>query len=162
MGFFASLLGGSALQTLVNALAAPLESIFHDYIQGKISKEQLAEQIKAALLQAFAQVEAQYLDSITKTYGSFVQAMATNPVITAGWKFVIYSQTLVLLWHQVGIPAFVMIVHWLFDPRFVYPSSGTTVDWAYALLTVGLGAPAIASRIGPSAGWAASFKGLVK
>lgn len=161
-GFFASLLGGSALQTFVNAFAAPVVDIVKAYLDKTITEAQLAEKLKEAVLAAFAEVEKRHLDSITKTYTAFVQAMTTNPVITAGWKFVIYSQTLVLLWHQVGIPAFVMLVHWFFDPKFIYPSSGTTVEWAYALLTVGLGAPAIASRIGPAAGWAASFKGLIK
>ena len=63
---------------------------------------------------------------------------------------VLYSQLFVLVWHQFCIPAIVAL-------KFVkdYPTSGATVNWAYALVALCLGAPAIASRIGPAAGWAA-------
>lgn len=158
MGFLATLFGGGALQALVGALAGPLENIFHDYIQGKISKEQLQEQIQAAMLQAFAQVETQYLDSITKTYTAFIQAAATNPVMARAWSVVLYSQLFVLIWHQFAIPA--LVTSGLVT---TYAQSGTTVSWAYALVALCLGAPAIASRVGPTANWAASgLKGMLK
>lgn len=162
-GFFASLLTGGALQTLVNTLLPAVVSLVNDYTQNKITKEQLAEKLQEAILSAFSQVEKQYLDSITKTYTAFIQAMMTNPEMVRAWKFVLYSQTIVLVWHQAGIPLFVQLVRWTYDPRFIYPSSGTTVEWAYALIALCLGAPAISSRIGPAASWASdAFNRLIK
>ncbi len=157
MGLLASLFTGPVLTSLINGLMGPLESIFHDYIQGKISKEQLQEKLQEAILAAFAQVETQFFDSLTKTYTSFIQAATTNPIMTRAWSVVLYSQLFVLVWHQFVIPAIVAL-----GILKNYPSSGTTVEWSYALIALCLGAPAIASRIGPAAGWAASIKGLVK
>jgi hypothetical protein len=155
--FFASLLGSAGLKALVDAFAGPVEAIFHDYVQGKISKDQLQEKLQEAILAAFSQVEAAYLDSITKTYTAFIQAAAQNPVMVKAWSVVLYSQLFVLFWHQFCIPAIVAL-------GFIdkYPTSGATVNWAYALVALCLGAPAIASRIGPAAGWASdNIKRLV-
>jgi hypothetical protein len=155
--FFASLLGSAGLKAMVEAFAGPVEAIFHDYIQGKISKEQLQEKLQEAMLAAFSQVESQYLDSITKTYTAFIQVAAQNPVMTRAWSIVLYSQLFVLFWHQFCIPAIVAL-------GFIktYPQSGTTVNWAYALVALCLGAPAIASRVGPAASWASdSLKRMV-
>jgi hypothetical protein len=156
-GFIAALLGKEALSTVIGALLGPLENIFHDYIQNKITKEQLQEQVQAALLAAFSQAEATYLDSITKTYTAFIQVAAQNPVMTRAWSWVLYSQLFVLIWHQIVIPAIVTL-----GLIQKYATSGATTDWAYALVALCLGAPAIASRIGPAAGWASdSLKRLV-
>lgn len=141
--FLASLLGSAGLKTLVEAFAGPVEAIFHDYIAGKISKEQLQEQIQAALVSAFAQVESQFLDSITKTYATFMQAAVQSPVMIRAWAVVLYTQLAVLLWHQVGIPAIVAL-----GIVTEYPSSGMTVEWSYAIIGLCIGAPAIASRVG--------------
>ncbi|MBH5389143.1 hypothetical protein [Bradyrhizobium diversitatis] len=107
--FFASLLGSAGLKALVDAFAGPVESIFHDYIQGRISKEQLQEKLQEAILAAFSQVEAQYLDSITKTYTAFIQVAAQNPAMVKAWSVVLYSQLFVLFWHQFCIPAIVAL-----------------------------------------------------
>lgn len=148
MGILASLFSGPIITALVNGLMGPLEAIFKDYIAGQITKEQLAEKMQEALLATFAQVEAAYLDSITKTYTAFIQAASQNPVMTRAWSIVLYSQLLVLFWHQMAIPALV------YFSGVKYPSSGATVDWAYALIALCLGAPAIASRVGAGASWA--------
>ena len=156
MGFLASLFSGPVLTSLINGLAAPLEAVYRDYINGKISAEQLNEKLQEAMLAAFAQVETQFLDSITKTYTSFLQAASQNPVMTRAWSAVLYTQLAVLIWHQFFIPA--IIATGIIEK---YPSSGATVDWAYALVALCLGAPAIASRIGPAAGWASNLKRLI-
>lgn len=147
MGFFASLLSGPIIKALIDGLMGPLEAIYKDYIAGKITKEQLAEQLQAAILAAFVSVETAYLDSITKTYTTFIQAASQNPVMTRAWSVVLYSQLFVLVWHQMAIPA-------LATMGVAYKSSGATVDWAYALVALCLGAPAIASRVGAGASWA--------
>lgn len=155
MGLLASLFAGPTLTALINGLMGPLESIFHDYIQNKITKEELQEKLQEAMLAAFAQIEVQFLDSLTKTYTAFIQAASQNPVMTKAWSVVLYSQLFVVFWHQFAIPLIVLVVH-IWDVRFIYPSSGITSDWAYALIALCLGAPQIASRVGAGASWAAN------
>lgn len=148
MSILAGLFTGPVLTALVNSLLGPLENIYKTYIGGQISKEQLAEKLQEALLAAFADVEKAFLDSITKTYTTFITTAAQNPVMARAWAVVLYSQLFVLLWHQLIIPA-------LATAGIAYKSSGATVDWAYALVALCLGAPALAARVGPAASWAA-------
>lgn len=139
----AALFTGPVLTALINALLGPLESIFHDYTQGQITKEQLAERLQAAMLSTLAQIDAQFTDSLTKTYTAFITTAATNPVMTRAWSVVLYSQLAILLWQQWAIPLIVAL-------GFVqkYPSAGVTGEWAYALVALCLGAPALSTRIG--------------
>lgn len=141
-----TLFSGPIISALIKGLMGPLESIYKDYIGGQISKEQLAEKLQEAILSTLAQIEVQFMDSITKTYTAFIQAAAQNPVMARAWSVVLYSQLFVLMWHQLIIPALATL-------GVDYKSSGATVDWAYALVALCLGAPAIASRVGPAAGW---------
>lgn len=138
------------IEAVLPNLLAPLKDIFHDYIQGKISEAELNAKVKQALLNGFAQLDAAMLDSITKTYASFMQTAAQSPVMQRGWAIVLYSQLFVLVWHQFVIP---FMVTFGFVEK--YATSGATVNWAYALIAMCLGAPAILSRVGPAAGWAA-------
>lgn len=150
IGLIGSIFTGPILKGLADALMGPLESAFRDYMNAKITKEQLAEKLQEALIAGLTQVETQLYDSITKTYAAFMQAAAQSKTMQRVWAAVAISELLVLLWHQVGIPALVT-----FGYVKTYASSGATVDWAYALLALCLGAPAIASRIGPAASWTA-------
>lgn len=155
MGIFATLLSGPVLSALVNGLLGPLENIFTQYINKQITKEQLAEKLQEAILATFADVEKSFYDSLTKTYTAFLQTMATNTVVARAWSIVLYSQLFVLIWHQLVIPG-------LATYGIQYKSSGATVDWAYALVALCVGAPAISARVGPAASWAAdNIKKLV-
>lgn len=138
------------IEAVLPGLLAPLKDIFHDYIQGKISEAQLAAAVQQAMLTAFSNLDAALLDSITKTYTSFWQANGQNAVMQHGWAIVLYSQLFVLVWHQFFIP---FLVTFGFVER--YATSGATVNWAYALIALCLGAPAILTRVGPAASWAA-------
>lgn len=145
---FASIFTGPIISALVGNLLGPLESMFKAYIGGQITKEQLAEKLQEALIAGLVETEKAFLDSITKTYTAFITAAAQNAVMARAWSVVLYSQLFVLIWHQIAIPA-------LATYGIDYKSSGATVDWAYALVALCLGAPALASRVGPAANWTA-------
>ena len=150
-------LTGGILQTVLGSIMKPLEDCFTQYINKQITQAQLQEKVQEALLAGFATVEGQFQDSLNKTYASFMDTVKQSKIMQWIWSIVVVTQLVVLLWHQVGIPAFVRITG---SP---YPSSGTTVEWAYALLALCLGAPALSARIGPAASWASnSLSNLVK
>lgn len=150
-------LTGGILQSVLGAVLEPMERAFDAYIKKEISKQELMEKLQEALLTGFATVEGQFQDSLNKTYASFMDAVKQSKIMQWIWATVVVTQLVVLLWHQVGIPAFVRITN------HPYPSSGTTVEWAYALLALCLGAPALSARIGPAASWASnSLSNLVK
>jgi hypothetical protein len=139
----AALFTGPVLSALLGGLLGPLKDMFTAYLNKEISEAELKERLQAAMLQAFADVEKSYAESLTATFQSFMQAAAQSKLMQDVWAWVACSQLAVLLWHQMGIP----FVTWFFAIH--YPSSGATVDWAYALVMFCLGGGAISMRMGP-------------
>lgn len=129
-------IGGAIISAITGGLLDKVEGAFKSYFEHKTTREQLQAEVHKALLATFAEVEKAYADSLAKTYATFMAAAQTNAAFRNVWVFLTISQSLVLIWHQVGIPFYT------FATGIRYPSSGTTVEWAYALVAglVGLGA----------------------
>jgi hypothetical protein len=157
MGALSTILGWLA-PNLVETLLAPLTTIFTAYVKKEITEAELKEKLTEALLSAFKEVEVAHADALAKTYASFMSAMAQNVMMQRIWSAVVLSQLGVLLWHQLGIPAIVALG--IIDR---YPSSGSTVEWAYALIAACLGFGPMLLRAGPgaSASVVTSLKGLI-
>ena len=129
-------LAGFLLPKLIPSLAG----IAEQFKRGEISKAEMEARMHEATQQALAEVGKANADAIARSFASFMDAAKTSPLMQRVWGAVTLSQLGVLLWHQVGIPAY---VHWTGSP---YPSSGTTVEWAYLLLAFCLGGGPILFR----------------
>lgn len=138
--------------TIVEKLIDEAKDLFGAYLQNKVTREQLANELKKIVLDAFVEVQKAQAESVAKTFDSFMRAASQSRLMQSVWAAVALSQLLVLLWHQAGIPALV------FFADVKYPSSGATVDWAYALLMFCLGGGAIALRVGPGKMSISEFK----
>lgn len=116
-----------------DVLLGNVKGIFEAYFNKQISEAELRSKVQTALLASWSQVEVANADSISKTYESFQVTMRQSKMVQSMWALVVGTQLMVLLWHQVGIP-YVTYVARQTDPNWFYPSSGSTVEWAYALL----------------------------
>lgn len=132
-----------------------MRGAFEAYLNKQISLEELRAQMVVAAIAAAKDIEASHADALAKTYASFMDALKTSKLLQAVWASVTISQLLVLLWHQVGIPALVYFGH---GP---YPSSGGTVEWAYALLGGCVGFGPLVLRNGPGAISPEKLKALI-
>lgn len=130
----------------VDSLLGKVTGVFEKYFQKQVSMEELRTQLLQAVLETVAEIEKSHADALAKTYASFMQAMAQSRLMQAVWGSVVLSQLFVLVWHQMGIPLLVYIT----GEKF--PSSGTTVEWAYLLLAGCLGMGPVVLRNGPGAG----------
>lgn len=127
---------------IVDALLGNVTGLFKAYFDKKISEAELRAKVLEALMASFADVEKAYADSVTKTFGSFMEAASKSKLMQATWAAVCLSQLCVVLWHQVGIPA---LMFWGY-PGLHYPSAGTTADWANAMVLFCLGGGAYSQR----------------
>lgn len=153
-GSIISMLGGP----IISAIFGPIVDIAKSYINKEISESEAQARMVQALTGAAAQVEVSHSETLSKTYASFTDAMKGSVLIQSLWGTVVITQLFVLLWHQLGIPALVYFGH---GP---YPSSGSTVEWAYALIGALMGLGPMILRTGPAAssgGWLDSVKGLI-
>ena len=142
-----SSLGGAVIDKFFgNALKA-----FEMFNNKQISMEELKQRLNAALVSAVRDVEVAHAEALAKTYASFMGALEKSKLMQVVWASVTISQLLVLLWHQIGIPFFVMLMRQTV-PNWTYPGSGSTVEWAYLLLGACIGAGPLVLRGGPGAG----------
>jgi hypothetical protein len=142
-----SSLGGAVIDKFFgNALKA-----FEMYNNKQISMEELKVQLQSVLVNAVKEVEVAHADALARTYASFMGAVEKSLLMQCVWAAVTISQLCVLLWHQIGIPFFVMLMRQTV-PGWSYPGSGSTVEWAYLLLGACIGAGPLVLRGGPGAG----------
>lgn len=157
-----SLFTGPIITAICDGLFGRLESAWEAYVKKEISKDQLLAQMQQALMSTLRDVEVAFYDSLSKTYASFMTALGNSPAMQLAWKIAVLSQLFVLVWHQLVIPWIVIAVQAYGYAGWKYPSSGSTIDYAYFLLMALIGAPAIAARGGPgSSGFVDGLKRLV-
>jgi hypothetical protein len=149
-------IGGIIAGTLVDKIIGPVTGIVTSYLNKKISEEEMRAKMVEQVLEAIQTIEVTHAQELTKTYSAFMTAATQSRLIRWTWATVTLSQLIVLLWHQLGIPALVYFT------QVPYPSSGSTVEWAYALLggLVGLGVTML--RKGPAEIDVTKFQALIK
>lgn len=118
---------------IISLVAGKLLSAFEAYQRKEITKVEMDAKIKEATLVATADTEKAVLSAVEAGVTAIYSAIAQSRIMQWAWAGVVGSQTLVLLWHQVGIPAYVNFT------GDAWPSSGTTVEWAYMLVAAALG-----------------------
>lgn len=137
--------------TIIDKIMGNATKLFEAYFNKQISLEELKVRLQQTLIGAVRDVEVSHAEALAKTYASFMGAVEKSLLMQCVWAAVTISQLLVLLWHQVGIPAFVMLMRQTV-PNWTYPGSGSTVEWAYLLLGACIGAGPLVLRGGPGAG----------
>jgi hypothetical protein len=153
MGLLASIFTGPVLGTLLDKIIGPFVDCFKAYEQKQISEAELRAKVSEILINSFGDVEKTHAQELSKTYATFMASLDKSLLLRVVWASTTISQLLVLLWHQVGIPAIVAVG--IIDH---YPSSGSTVEWAYALLGACLGLGPLVLRTGPGAANLSSLK----
>jgi hypothetical protein len=166
-GLFAKL-GASAIGGLVNSILGPFLGLAESYFKKQISLAELKVKMGEAILSGFVSVEKSHAESVTATFSSFMTTVGNNKFMQWVWGFVVVSQTLVLIWHQAGIPAVVRICRMglAFESAAwkscSYPSSGTSAEWAYLLIAALCGVGVAMLRAGPAKPNASFWQNLTK
>ena len=136
MSVITSVLSGGGFMGTVKELIKAVE-------RGDIS----AADAEARIETAWADAQARMTEALAKSSSEiFASAQETirasfksdDPMVRRAWAFVVWSQTSVLLWYQIGIPVYVK----LFGGSF--PVTGDDLlKWAYALVGGALGVGAL-------------------
>lgn len=132
------------IAAILKLLSAPfvnkITDLAHAYIKKQVSEAEFRAQVQKATLDTFAQVEQAWAEASTKQYESFQKTARQSPVVARAYAVVIVTQLFILLWYQWGASAFLLVT------GMAWPSPGTTVDWAYAILALCLGGGAFVFR----------------
>lgn len=136
---------------IVDKMFSTALEAFTAYQNKQISAEECRTRLLGALVSAVKDVEVAQADAMAKMFAAFMGAVEKSKLMQAVWASVTISQLCVLLWSQIGIPFFTMLMRQTI-PDWRYPSAGTTTDWAYLLLMGCLGLGVTTLRSGPGAG----------
>lgn len=129
------------MSVLSSGLLPKMMNIFERLEQGKITAEQARMEYETALAESVADVQKAWAAAYAEAYPALMRAAAQSKVIAVAWAITLISQLFVLFWYQWVVPFWT----WYAGPTFKYPSAGTTVEWAYALILALIGAGYYAS-----------------
>lgn len=116
-----------------------VKSLLQDVAEGRVTVAEANAKVDVAWADAQAQMTEALSESAADVFGEAqktIQAsfQSDDPMVRRAWAFVVWSQTLVLLWYQLGIPIYVKV----FGGGF--PRTGDDLlQWAYALVGGALG-----------------------
>ena len=133
----AALFAPAVIQAIFSAGA----QLFKDYQQGKITIEQLRDNLQAIAMQEATKVEQSNADMVAKTYSAFTQLVLGSTLIKWVYAVVVLSQTFVLVWYQWAVPFIV----WKYGGSFP-PASDALLQWDYALLVLLVGGGMVAIK----------------
>jgi hypothetical protein len=112
----------SIISAITGGLLSQVTGIVKLFIDKKITEEEMKVRLEGLILDAF-----------TKQFSEMQATIRSSVVFARAVAFVLVSQTFVLLWYQWGAGAYQIAT------GTSWPSPGTTIDWAYALVALVLG-----------------------
>jgi hypothetical protein len=123
----------AAAPAIIKMLIGDITKLGEQYINKELSKEEFESRVKIAATESYEKVETAWAEAAPEIYESFMARVERSWIVRAVWAATSISQLLVILWHQVGIPAYVHLT------GNAYPSSGGTFEYAYLLLAACIG-----------------------
>ena len=120
---------------LTGGFADKLIGLGNAYFQKQISAAQYEAEVKKAASEAAAKVEASWADAAKGISASTNDMLKATPVMQRAFAIVLFLQVFVLVWYQLGAPAYAIIT------GTAWPDPGVTLEYAYLLIggMVGLG-----------------------
>lgn len=108
--------------------------------QGKVSEAEFESRVKIAGRETAAKIEESWAEASAGIARATQSTLKSSAGLQRAWAVTIFLQLVVLVWYQIGAPAFLVIT------GTPWPSPGATVEWAYLLLGAMLGAGPLVFR----------------
>jgi hypothetical protein len=114
--------------------------VYRLHKQGKISEAEFEAKVKVAAQETAAKVEESWAEASASIARATQATLKSSPLLQRAWAVTIFLQLVVLVFYQIGAPAYLVIT------GTAWPSPGATVEWAYLLLGAMLGAGPLVFR----------------
>ena len=110
------------------------------YMAKQISEAEFRSRVEIAAQETAAEIEQSWAKAATDTAKATQATLAKSPLLQRAWASVLFLQVVVLVWYQIGAPAFTVIT------GQAWPSPGISLEWAYLLVATMLGAGPLVLR----------------
>jgi hypothetical protein len=135
------MIGKIVADILTGGLIDKITGLADSYMKGQVTKAQFDAQVKIEAGKAGVEIEQAWAKASTEQYESIQKTLRTSVILQRAYAVVMISQLFVLVWYQIGAPAFLLAT------GTAWPSPGTTIDWAYLLLAITIGGGSLVSRL---------------
>jgi hypothetical protein len=130
----------SIIKLLTGGLVDKVLDLGQAYFRKEISQSEFESRVKIAAQETAAKVEDSWADASASIARATQATLKGSPILQRAWAAVLFLQVSVLVWYQIGAPAFQVIT------GIAWPHPGISLDWAYLLVATMLGAGPLVLR----------------
>jgi len=125
----------SIVSWVTGGLVDKIVGLGEAYFNKQISEAQFRSEVEKSAQETAAKIEASWAQAASEIAKSTSETLKASPVMQKAFSIVLFLQLFVLVWYQIGAPAYLVIT------GTAWPSPGASVEWAYLLIggMVGLG-----------------------
>jgi len=132
---------GAILQFLTGGLVDKITDLGKAYLQRQVSEAEFRAEVEKATQEAAAKIEEGWAKAATQITAEVQASIRQSPVLQRAYAVTLFLQLAVLVFYQVGAPAYAVIT------GTAWPSPGVSLEWAYLLVAAMIGAgPLIVGR----------------
>lgn len=135
------MIAAAIVKILTGGLLDKITGLADSLIKGQITKAQFDAQVKIEAGRVEADIERTWAEASSRQYESLQASLRSSVVLQRAYAVVMISQLAVLVWYQIGAPAFLLVT------GSAWPNPGTTIDWAYLLLAITIGGGSLVARM---------------
>jgi hypothetical protein len=110
------------------------------YMANQISEAEFRSRVEIAAQETAAEIEQSWAKAATDTAKATQATLAQSPVLQRAWAAVLFMQVFVLVWYQIGAPAYEVIA------GRPWPQPMASIEWAYLLIGAMVGAGPLVFR----------------
>lgn len=128
------------VKILTGGLVDKVFDLGQAYLKKEISEAEFRSRVEIAAQETASEIEQSWAKAATDTAKATQATLAKSPVLQRAWAAVLFLQVFVLVWYQIGAPAFAVIT------GTVWPDPGVSLEWSYLLVATMLGAGPLVLR----------------
>jgi hypothetical protein len=128
------------VKLLTGGLVDKVLDLGQAYFRKEISQAEFESRVKIAAQETAAKVEQSWAETAKATAVATQATLAASPILQRAWAAVLFLQVFVLVWYQLGAPAYAVIT------GQAWPSPGVSLEWAYLLVMAMIGAGPLVLR----------------
>ena len=133
---------GALLQFVTGGLVDRVLDVARLYRDGKVSEAEARAKIEVAASESAAKIEQAWAVAAADTARATHASLTASPMLQRAWASVLFLQVAVLVFYQIGAPAYRVIT------GAAWPDPGVSLEWAYLLVAAMIGAGPLVFRRG--------------
>ena len=128
------------IKLLTGGLVDKVLDLGQEYFRKEISQSEFESRVKIAAQETAAKVEQSWAQAASEAAKATQATVKASPILQRAWAAVLFLQVVVLVWYQIGAPAFQVIT------GTAWPHPGISLEWAYLLVATMIGAGPLVLR----------------